>query len=154
MTSKLFHKPRYHIASPYCVVPYMIKSLWTHFLRQTCEYIFNPLNTELNPICHLLALLGAHHILHVSRKSVKPSSYGKSGNSWNGCGFYITLFCLLEARKRNTEKKRIRRKWAADKTTTANIAVYLFVKNSNPSHKNDVPSLNVLYTSGFQVKLG
>ena len=26
----------------------------------------NPLNTELNPICHLLALLGAHHILHVS----------------------------------------------------------------------------------------
>jgi len=30
-------------------------------------YKFNPLNAELNPICHLLALLGAHHILHVSR---------------------------------------------------------------------------------------
>jgi hypothetical protein len=28
---------------------------------------FNPLNVKLNPICHLLALLGAHHILHVSR---------------------------------------------------------------------------------------
>ena len=28
---------------------------------------FNPLNSELNPICHLLALLEAHHILHVSR---------------------------------------------------------------------------------------
>ena len=27
---------------------------------------FNPLNTKLNPICHLLALLGAHQILHVS----------------------------------------------------------------------------------------
>ena len=27
---------------------------------------FNPLNAELNPICHLLALLGAHHIFHVS----------------------------------------------------------------------------------------
>jgi len=26
----------------------------------------NPLNAELNPICHFLALLGAHHILHVS----------------------------------------------------------------------------------------
>ena len=25
----------------------------------------NPLNAKLNPICHLLALLGAHHILHV-----------------------------------------------------------------------------------------
>ena len=28
---------------------------------------FNPLHAELNSICHLLALLGAHHILHVSR---------------------------------------------------------------------------------------
>jgi len=27
---------------------------------------FNPLNAELNSICHLLALLGAHHILRVS----------------------------------------------------------------------------------------
>ena len=26
----------------------------------------NPLNPELNPICYLLALLGAHHFLHVS----------------------------------------------------------------------------------------
>ena len=31
------------------------------------EMYFNPLNAELNPICHLLALLGAHHFLHVSR---------------------------------------------------------------------------------------
>jgi hypothetical protein len=29
--------------------------------------VFNPSNAKLNPICHLLALLGAHHILHVSR---------------------------------------------------------------------------------------
>jgi len=27
----------------------------------------NPLKAKLNPICHLLALLGAHHILHISR---------------------------------------------------------------------------------------
>ena len=33
------------------------------------KYI-NNLNAELNPICHLLALVGAHHILHVSRLSV------------------------------------------------------------------------------------
>ena len=26
---------------------------------------FNHLNAELNPICRLLALLGAHHIFHV-----------------------------------------------------------------------------------------
>ena len=34
-------------------------------------FIFNPLNPELNPICYLLALLGAHHFLHVSRIRVK-----------------------------------------------------------------------------------
>jgi uncharacterized membrane protein len=32
---------------------------------------FNTLNAQLSPICHLLALLGAHHILHVSRIWVK-----------------------------------------------------------------------------------
>jgi hypothetical protein len=31
----------------------------------------NPLNPELNPICHLLALLKVHHFLHISRISVK-----------------------------------------------------------------------------------
>ena len=32
---------------------------------------FNLLKPELNPICYLLALLGAHHFLHVSRIRVK-----------------------------------------------------------------------------------
>jgi hypothetical protein len=31
---------------------------------------FNPLTAELNLIRHLLALVGAHHILHVSRVRV------------------------------------------------------------------------------------
>jgi len=30
-------------------------------------YAINPLNPELNPICYLLALLGAHHFLRLSR---------------------------------------------------------------------------------------
>jgi len=34
----------------------------------------NPLNAELNPICHLLELLGAHHILHVGRIKVKDEN--------------------------------------------------------------------------------
>ena len=34
----------------------------------------NPLNAELNRICHLLALLGAHNILHVSRIRVKQKN--------------------------------------------------------------------------------
>jgi hypothetical protein len=33
--------------------------------------VFNPLNAELNPICYLLALLGGHHFLHVSRIKAK-----------------------------------------------------------------------------------
>jgi hypothetical protein len=33
--------------------------------------VINPLNAELNPIHHLLALVGARHIVHVSRVRVK-----------------------------------------------------------------------------------
>jgi hypothetical protein len=43
------------------IVPVIIAALGT----------INPLNAKLNPICHLLALLGAHHILHVSWIRVK-----------------------------------------------------------------------------------
>jgi len=39
---------------------------------QACFLFLNSLNAELNPICHLLALLVAHHILHVSRIRVNP----------------------------------------------------------------------------------
>jgi hypothetical protein len=35
-----------------------------------------PLNAELDPICHLLAFLGAHHILHVSRIRVNSPDGG------------------------------------------------------------------------------
>ena len=38
----------------------------------------NPLNAELNPIRHLLALVGARHIVHVSRVRVKQRL------PWNG----------------------------------------------------------------------
>ena len=50
----------------------------TCYIKDTCSSFqatqfteFNPLNTELNPICYLLALLGAHHFLHISRIRVK-----------------------------------------------------------------------------------
>jgi len=35
------------------------------------ECVINTLNAELNPICYLLELLGAHHFLHVSRIRIK-----------------------------------------------------------------------------------
>jgi hypothetical protein len=37
----------------------------------------NPLNTELNPIFHLLALLGTHLIFHVSGLRVNDTVLGK-----------------------------------------------------------------------------
>jgi len=45
--------------------------LYTLLISSTNSVSINPLNADLNPICHLLALLGAHHILHVSRIRVK-----------------------------------------------------------------------------------
>ena len=43
----------------------------TQRFRISSIRLFSPLNAELNPIRHLLALVGAHHILHVSRVRVK-----------------------------------------------------------------------------------
>ena len=41
--------------------------------RDEWAKLLNPLNAELNPICHLLLLLGAHLIFHVSRIRVKKA---------------------------------------------------------------------------------
>ena len=37
--------------------------------------LINPLNAELNPTRHLLALVGARHIVHVSRIRVNTRRY-------------------------------------------------------------------------------
>ena len=46
------------------LIPY-IKQI-TFSLKRLSKFFLNPLNAELNPICYLLALLGALHFLHVS----------------------------------------------------------------------------------------
>ena len=43
------------------------KQSWYRLARNQIK----PLKPELNPICYLLALLGAYHFLHVSRIRVK-----------------------------------------------------------------------------------
>ena len=48
----------------------MISTTWVRFFAVLTGK-FNPLNAQLNPICHLLALLGAHYIFHVSGLRVK-----------------------------------------------------------------------------------
>jgi hypothetical protein len=47
--------------------------------------MINPLNAELNPICHFLALLGAHPIIHVSRIRVNLPSCGWSEEFPRSC---------------------------------------------------------------------
>jgi len=58
---------------------------------ETCWAVFNHLDAELNPICHLRALLGAHHILHVSRIRVKRQVI----NLRNCCIWVVDSFEML-----------------------------------------------------------
>jgi len=54
---------------------FVMYSFTTHNLSIYTQ-LFNPLNAELNSICHLLALVGAHHIFHVSGLRVNISFTG------------------------------------------------------------------------------
>ena len=56
--------------------------------------VISSLNAELNPICHLLALLGDHHILHVSGIGVKllPEPID---TTMQLCRSYIQLYYLF-----------------------------------------------------------
>ena len=56
--------------------------------------LINPLNAELNPICHLLALLGSRHIFHVRRIRFKLSPM-KLYYFLNWSVEERTLFCWL-----------------------------------------------------------
>ena len=46
------------------------------------EVLFNALNAELNPIRHLLALVGARHIAHVGRIRVNEALISKFIYCW------------------------------------------------------------------------
>jgi hypothetical protein len=43
--------------------------------RRDRTFCIDTLNAELNPICHFLALLGAHHIFHICRITVKTYQF-------------------------------------------------------------------------------
>jgi hypothetical protein len=64
--------------------------------------VINPSNAELNPTCHLLALLGAHHMFHVSRIRVKftPLSTLRSSKKGNALYFFklIPFFIYIFSR--------------------------------------------------------
>ena len=53
-----------------------------HLMLQSL--MINHLNAELKPICYLLALLGAHHFLHLSRIRVNTSADCSGRKQVNG----------------------------------------------------------------------
>jgi len=59
----------------FVIRPSVVQTRWLAILTDESHEKLNPLNAELNPICHLMALLGAHHIFHVSRIRVKRMVY-------------------------------------------------------------------------------
>jgi len=61
-----------HFGKKKCVI---LLSLTLSFVILFQLAFFIPSNPQLNPICHLLVLLGAHHILHVNRLRVKNRHY-------------------------------------------------------------------------------
>jgi len=70
-------------------------------LQLNISYRINPLDTELNPICHLLALLGTHPIFHISRIRVKiTSSPSVTIQRFPSiCIYYITLNSVFMSQK-------------------------------------------------------
>ena len=92
--------------------------LFKHFvfmLTTKLMLTIDPLNAELNPICQLLALLGAHHILHISRIRVKmayrcssmhykPWTWREVRGLWHDPAIYHTDY--------KTERRNVQIKYA------------------------------------------
>jgi hypothetical protein len=69
--SVAFFYPAYKEHAPCCIVVCGLSGSTTYFSTLS----LNPLNAELNPICHLLALLGGAIIVVVSRLRVKRHDF-------------------------------------------------------------------------------
>jgi hypothetical protein len=84
-----YSAPHYVIFS---ISQFLLNTLFSNTLSLRSS--LNPLNAELNPICSMLALLGAHHFLHVSRIRVNVRDqvshpYKTTGKIKKGCFFYL-----------------------------------------------------------------
>ena len=68
---------------PWQTLALVLLKLWVLLPEE--QLIINPLNAELNSICHLLALLGAHHIFAVSglRVNMDLSRLSCGDGIWN-----------------------------------------------------------------------
>jgi len=69
--SSVVKNPKESLLSRYHYSPHSNTEEGSSHKRKLFSPKINPLKPELNLICYLLALLGAHHFLHVSRIRVK-----------------------------------------------------------------------------------
>ena len=92
------------------------------------KLIFNPLNAELNPTRHLLALVGARHIVHVSRLRVKVGHFVLSVRRDDPALLFIqNTGCVLFKHPRKVTAKTV-------------IALPVFVRPSTLMGKSSTPS--------------
>jgi len=78
------------------------------FCRFLTILSINPLNAELNPICHFLALLGAHHILHASRIRVSNTRAPFSGLKTARWSTYPVTISTRMYQQRQLHRENIR----------------------------------------------
>jgi hypothetical protein len=101
------------------------RSLLCQFCSILLPCLFKPLNAKFNPICHLLALVGAHPIFHVNRIRVKhivntrwKHKYFK-GKGLSGTNIVINWWLLVKV------------------TTVMPIVGYYFCLKGECFHKSD-----------------
>jgi hypothetical protein len=87
----IYKRPYHHLTSNNILIKEQFGFRCNNSTNIAIYTLINPLNAELNPMCHLLALLGAHHILHVSKIRVN-----KVLSSLNNKIIVSGLFCDLQ----------------------------------------------------------
>ena len=75
---------------------YLLSLYTSVVLTEEYHVTINPLNPELSPICYLLAILGAHYFLHVSRIRVKSLTF-RLLMSYMYIYIYIYIYMTLVA---------------------------------------------------------
>ena len=97
----------------------------------------NPLNADLNPICHLLALLGAHHILHISRIRVKALNEDLMAVFDIENENILDDRQLLEVRSRLVSRPVLGQ--TACEESSHQSSSFEHLHHSNPEYKNELP---------------
>jgi hypothetical protein len=93
------------------------------------SFPFNPLNPELNPICCLLALLGANHFLYVSRIKVKSLTLRVLMSYICRQKISVGLMNCLGSRRSNMESSCIQ---TLKRIHVLKSACVVFFKDSSP----------------------